>query len=166
MTRPATRFYLSGFDQRRTATTLDRRLRRAIDFINTHITDDLRLTTISFVAGLGPYHFSLLLSATMGVTPHRYLLELRIESQSNARSPAARTIHATAFDCGFKDTSAFARVFARETSLSPRRFRQAGMSPHSARSDLFSKNVRAYRRLRRSTRCLSEIRKTDGQGMT
>jgi len=77
LSRLVSRFSKPGFDCRRRAVTLDARLRRAIDFINTHLADDLRLATISAVAGVSPYHFSHLFTAAMGMPPHRYLLKQR-----------------------------------------------------------------------------------------
>jgi AraC family transcriptional regulator len=124
LTRLVSRFSQSGFDERPPSVALDGRLRRAIDFINAHLADDLRLTAISSVAGLSPYHFSHLFSAAMGMPPHQYLLKLRIERAKERLLFSRETILAIALDCGFRDASHFARVFARETGLSPRRFRQ------------------------------------------
>jgi AraC family transcriptional regulator len=126
LSRLVSRFSKPGFDDRERAVTLDARLRRAIDFINTHLADDLRLATISAVAGLSPYHFSHLFTATMGIPPHRYLLKRRIERARQRLLFGREAVIAIALDCGFKDASHFARVFARETGLSPRRFRQMG----------------------------------------
>ena len=125
LTRLVTRFSVPGFDEQRRAMALDGRLRRAINFINAHLAYDLRLTTMSSVAGLTPYHFSHLFTAAMGVPPHRYLLKLRIERARQRLLFGREPILTIALDCGFKDASHFARVFARETGLSPRRFRQA-----------------------------------------
>jgi AraC family transcriptional regulator len=125
LTRLVTRFSLPGFGEPRPATAPDRRLRCAIDFINAPLADDLRLTTMSSVAGLSSYHFSHLFTAAMGVPPHHYLLKLRVERAKQRLLFSREPILAIALDCGFKDPSHFARVFARETGLSPRRFRQA-----------------------------------------
>jgi AraC family transcriptional regulator len=125
LTRLVARFSLSGSGERRHGAVLDARLRRAIDFIDAHLADDLRLATISAVAGMSPYHFSHLFSAAMGMPPHRFLLKQRIERAKGRLLFGRETILAVALDCGFKDASHFARVFAREAGLSPRRFRQA-----------------------------------------
>jgi AraC family transcriptional regulator len=125
LSRLVSRFSISGFDEPERRICLDARLRRAIDFINAHIADDLRLATMSAVAGLSPYHFSHLFTAAIGMPPHRYLLKQRIEQAKQRLLFGRESILAIALDCGFKDASHFARVFARETGLSPRRFRQA-----------------------------------------
>jgi AraC family transcriptional regulator len=119
------RFSPSGLDERRPALAIDGRLRRAIDFVNAHPADDLRLAAMASVAGLSPYHFSHLFTAAISVPPHRYLLKLRIERAKQRLRFGRESILAIALDCGFKDASHFARVFTRETGLSPRRFRQA-----------------------------------------
>jgi AraC family transcriptional regulator len=124
LSRLVSRFSKPGFDCPQRAVALDARLRRAIDFINTHLADDLRLATIAAVAGLSPYHFSHLFTAAVGMPPHRYLLKQRIERARQRLLLDRETVLAIALDCGFKDASHFARVFARETGLSPRRFRQ------------------------------------------
>jgi AraC-like DNA-binding protein len=125
LTRLVSRFAASGWDERRAAISLDGRLQRSIDFINAHLADDLRLASMSSVAGLSPYHFSHLFTAAIGMPPHRYLLKLRIERARERLRFSRDSILAVALDCGFKDASHFARVFARETGLSPRQFRQA-----------------------------------------
>jgi AraC family transcriptional regulator len=124
LSRLVSRFSKPGFDGPQRAAALDARLRRPIDFINTHLAVDLRLATISAVAGLSPYHFSHLFTAAMGMPPHRYLLKQRIERARQRLLLVRETVLAIALDCWFKDASHFPQVFARETGLSPRRFRQ------------------------------------------
>jgi AraC family transcriptional regulator len=90
LTRLVSRFSLSGFGEQRPATTLDARLRRAIDFINAHLADDLRLTAMSAVAGLSPYHFSHLFTAAMGVPPQTLTIPKAIARASSRPMATAR----------------------------------------------------------------------------
>ena len=75
--------------------------------------------------GLSPYHFLRLFSRVVGVTPHQYLLRVRLRRAAKLLAEEALPVTDVAFDCGFGDLSNFVRSFGRAAGVSPKRFRRA-----------------------------------------
>ena len=48
------------------------------DYINEHLHQDLKLTDTAAIAQMSPYHFSRLFKESLGITPHQYILQSRI----------------------------------------------------------------------------------------
>ena len=55
-----------------------RRLRRVVDYIETHLAEDLTIEALAGVACLSPFHFARAFKAATGEAPHRYLTDRRI----------------------------------------------------------------------------------------
>src|SRR2546429_1333611 len=56
---------------------IDRRIRRAVEFMQTHLDQDLPLKEIAAASYLSPYHFARLFKKLTGTAPHAYLAGLR-----------------------------------------------------------------------------------------
>ena len=74
-------------------------------------------------ARLSPYHFLRTFECLTGVTPHQYLLRLRLRRAAVRLSTEAAPILNIALDCGFGDVSNFNRMFRAEFGLAPRAYR-------------------------------------------
>lgn len=75
-------------------------------------------------AGLSPFHFLRLFAKVAGVTPHQYLLRLRLREAARLLAGEARPVTDVAFDAGFADLSNFVRTFRRAAGVPPRAFRK------------------------------------------
>ena len=69
--------------------------------------------------GLSPAHFSRAFKETMGVPPHRYLLNLRLERARRMLDAEDATLSAVAQRAGFADQAHFTRLFKREYGVTP-----------------------------------------------
>ncbi len=87
------------------------------------------LSTMAQEARLSPFHFLRIFRSVTGVTPHQYLLRLRLQrAAASLRSEPGKIVD-IALDCGFGDVSNFNRMFRAEIGVSPREWRkQAGAS--------------------------------------
>ncbi|WP_422930250.1 helix-turn-helix domain-containing protein [Singulisphaera sp. PoT] len=54
-------------------------LRRVVGHVDDHLGDDLSLGRLAAIAGLSPHHFLRRFRAAMGKTPHRFVIERRVE---------------------------------------------------------------------------------------
>lgn len=63
-----------------------------------------------------------------GVSPHRFLLSVRIDAAKELLSHTGLRVSDAAALCGFEDPLYFSRIFRRETGVSPREWRRAGGS--------------------------------------
>src|SRR5262245_13107761 len=53
--------------------------RHVLDYIESHLSHDLTLGELANIADLSLYHFARMFKRTLGMAPHRYVLERRVE---------------------------------------------------------------------------------------
>ena len=81
--------------------------------------------SLAATVGLSTYHFARSFRAALGVPPHEYQLQRRIErARQLLRTRPSLTVAAIAVELGFADESHFRRHFKRVVGLTPGRFRQ------------------------------------------
>lgn len=95
------------------------RLRRVLDYVaaNSHL--DIQLDDLAEVAGMSRFHFARLFRLAMGVTPHRYLIDQRLQQAKVLLRLDARTVSEIAVETGFANAGHFARSFRRYVGASP-----------------------------------------------
>jgi AraC family transcriptional regulator len=98
-------------------------LRRALDFMVVHLNDDPTIAELAQQCGLSSGYFSRAFRQTTGVTPHRWLIQKRVERARALLLQSALGLADIAVICGFVDQSHFTRVFARFEGDSPGRWR-------------------------------------------
>jgi AraC family transcriptional regulator len=114
-----------GVGARRTAAppSSEARVTRVVRMIENDADIPQDLASLAQIARLSPYHFLRTFEGLTGVTPHQYLLRLRLRRAAiRLRSERAR-ISDIALNCGFGDISNFNRTFRAEFGVSPRIFR-------------------------------------------
>jgi AraC family transcriptional regulator len=104
-----------------------RERRRAVEaalWLEAHAAGSVRLEDAAREAGLSPFHFLRLFAKTIGVTPHQYVLRLRLREAARLLADGSRRITDVALDCGFADLSNFVRSFRCAAGVAPREFRK------------------------------------------
>jgi AraC family transcriptional regulator len=104
---------------------VDRRLRRAIEFMHDNFVTDLALEEIASAAYLSEFHFARLFKQITGVTPHFYLANLRIERARALLLETGYPIGEIAAMVGYQSQSHFTKVFKSVTGLTPHAFRNS-----------------------------------------
>lgn len=99
-------------------------VRRVQDYIHTHLADDLTVSKLAAVVDLSPHYFSCLFKNTIGITPHRYVLNKRVREGRNLLTKRHVSILDVAMSLGFASQSHFTDVFRKVTGTTPKRFRQ------------------------------------------
>lgn len=82
------------------------------------------LNSLAAEARLSPYHFLRTFRSVTGVTPHQYLLRLRLRRAASRLKTEAGKVVDIALTCGFGDLSNFNRMFRAEFGVSPRAWRK------------------------------------------
>ncbi|NOK35751.1 helix-turn-helix transcriptional regulator [Corallococcus exercitus] len=101
--------------------------RRAVEaalLLDAQASEPLTLEDLASRMGLSPFHFLRVFRGVLGVTPHQYLVRMRLRQAARMLAtdvPIARI----AYDVGFGDLSNFVRTFHRAAGVSPRAFRKA-----------------------------------------
>jgi len=107
-----------------------RRIRRAIDRIESAIDEPLDLAEIARAACLSPYHFHRQFAAVVGETPHRYVVRRRLERARRLLTRSDLPVTHVSLACGFESPGSFSSLFRRRFGVSPRTFRaEIGGSP-------------------------------------
>ena len=100
-------------------------LKRARDLIASRLDGNVTITEIAAACGLTPSYFARQFARATGMTPHRWLLKMRVERGRQLLLDGRLTIAEIAAACGFADQSHFTRVFSREIGTSPKAWRDA-----------------------------------------
>lgn len=102
-----------------------RRLKRVLEYVDMHLIDDVTVGDLAKVACLSVFHFSRAFAASMGVPPHRYVSQRRLD-YAKAMIVTGRTpLDEIASDTRFASQSSFTRAFRRATGMTPGEYRQA-----------------------------------------
>lgn len=104
---------------------VDRRLRRAIEFMHDNFGRELSLEEVAASAYLSEYHFARLFKQITGVTPHVYLANLRLERARKLLADTALPISEIAAAVGYQSQSHFGKMFKSVTGVTPRVYRDA-----------------------------------------
>jgi AraC family transcriptional regulator len=102
----------------------DRQIKRVLEFIQTHLSEDLSLEVLAQQVGFSPYHFARLFRRAAGTTPHQYVLRQRIERAQWLLQETKLPLAQVAGACGFAHQSHLILVFKRQLGCTPRAFRQ------------------------------------------
>jgi AraC family transcriptional regulator len=99
------------------------RLRRTIEYIETHLGEPIRLADMAGAAGLTRIHFATCFKAATGLRPHEYLLRRRIERGQEMLLVAGISVVDIALSVGFQSQSHFTTTFARFVGQTPHAWR-------------------------------------------
>lgn len=100
-------------------------LQQVMEYINEHLHQDVQLIELAALAQMSPYHFLRLFKQSMGVTPHQYILQRRIERAKCLLQHGELSIAEVAASVGFCDQSHFTRYFKRVVGVTPKQLLQA-----------------------------------------
>jgi AraC family transcriptional regulator len=115
---------------------LRRRMARVADWMHSRLESPVSLDEAAREAGLSSYHFLRGFRQVTGVTPHQYLVRLRLGRAARLLVRTDLPVTQVALDAGFEDLSNFIRTFRRATGKSPGRFRALRQVGLRAGSDL------------------------------
>lgn len=98
-------------------------LRRVREHIHQRLAERIELSDLAQIAGLSECHFARAFKQSVGMPPHRYVLQRRIEAAALMIERTDRPLSEIALDVGFSDQSHFTRMFSRLARQTPREFR-------------------------------------------
>ncbi|MGL5838188.1 MAG: helix-turn-helix domain-containing protein [Sphingorhabdus sp.] len=96
-----------------------RRLTMIHDYMNDRISTRIGIEELAHIVGMSRSHFSRSFKSATGITPHRYLMDLRIRRALNACAAGRDTLAMIAADCGFADQAHMSRLIKRQTGHAP-----------------------------------------------
>jgi len=98
---------------------------RAIEFLNDCYEQDFSLKEVARVANLSPYHFIRVFKAETGLTPHEYMMNIKINRLKEKLADKNLSISQAFSLCGMDYNGHFAAVFKRKVGVTPSQYRKA-----------------------------------------
>lgn len=96
----------------------------ALDHIQRHFDEPLRLSILAKIAGLSVYQFDQRIRSLFHVTAGQYLVKVRIDAACKYLTSTSEAIAQIALACGYSDQSAFSRQFKQSAGISPMAYRR------------------------------------------
>ena len=114
---------LSRLAQRSPTAHVAASIMAVVAYISENLSSDCSLDAWGRVACLGKYHLAKVFKAQIGVSPHRYVLNARMNRARYLLAYTTSTIQRIGRECGFDQVSSFCAAFKRETGMSPTAYR-------------------------------------------
>jgi len=109
----------------RSESTLPRyKLRRAVEYINNNLANDVTLCEMAQTLGMSPHHFAHAFKHTTGIAPHQYLIARRVARAKLLLLETDLPMSEIAHQVGYSNQAHFSTLFHRVSAMTPRMFRQ------------------------------------------
>lgn len=95
-----------------------------LDYIDTHLDTDLRTAELAKIVRRPVSAFHRMFKATLGQTPHAFVLARRIERARNLLATTDTPISGIAYECGFSSQQHMTNAFSAKLGTSPGRYRR------------------------------------------
>ncbi|WP_439394638.1 helix-turn-helix domain-containing protein [Bradyrhizobium sp. PMVTL-01] len=93
--------------------------RRALGFIETHLSRDFELEQLAREAGISEYHFIRCFKASFGLSPYQFVIRKRLDRAVEMIRESPLPLSEVAVACGFSDQSHMTRAFKRILGITP-----------------------------------------------
>jgi AraC family transcriptional regulator len=101
-----------------------KRLQRVLDYIDTHLAENIGLQDMATIAGLGQHHFATMFKQSMGISPYAYVVQQRVDRAKYQLRQTTISISDIALSCGFADQSHLNKHFRKIVGMTPKAFRK------------------------------------------
>jgi AraC family transcriptional regulator len=100
------------------------RVNRLKAYIDEHLDQPVRLSTLSTIANLSVTHFSRAFKKSLGETAHAYIVRRRLEQARHLMITTEESLSDIALACGFSDQAHFTKSFRQSLKQSPGAWRR------------------------------------------
>jgi AraC family transcriptional regulator len=111
--------HTTGFDGRTRGTLGKDVFRRLRDYIVAHLDEPIEVAALADLAGRSPFHFTRVFTQSVGMSPHRYVVHLRLERATKLLREGRSGLADIAASTGFADQSHLSRWVRRVHGVSP-----------------------------------------------
>jgi transcriptional regulator GlxA family with amidase domain len=101
-----------------------RQLRDLGPWVMNRLHKTLDVTTLAEQCGMSPRHFARVFVTEYGITPAKYIEQIRVEAARQSLEETELTAEQIATKCGFNSADVMRRSFARLLSITPAEYRQ------------------------------------------
>ena len=111
-------------DKRSPGTLSDRRLTHILEYISAHYAEPLSLEHLAREACISRFHFGRLFKERLGITPHHYLVKIRLDAAASLLGDTELSVLEIALACGYGSAAHFTAAFQKRFSQPPSVYRR------------------------------------------
>ena len=99
-------------------------VKRAIEYIDTHISQDITTHTLCEINHITPKHFAKIFSQETGKTVKQYLMQARCERAAELLQNSQLRVQEISHYVGYEDNNYFSKIFKSVMGVSPQEYRR------------------------------------------
>ncbi len=99
-------------------------IEKAKEYITRHFTSDISLAEIAGYCNVSPFHFSRIFKTFTSISPHQFLLSIRLKNSELLLKETTLPVADVAFSSGFNSIEHFTAAFRQKYKSPPARFRE------------------------------------------
>jgi AraC family transcriptional regulator len=96
----------------------------AQQYIHQHLSENISLQQLAQHCHTSAFHFSRIFKSVMNVSPHQYLLGIRLQHAKILLTTSSKPVSDIAFDSGFNSLEHFATAYKQKFKVSPTQHRR------------------------------------------
>lgn len=104
------------------------RFQNVFDYVNAHLSERISVGELASLAGLSTFYFIRSFNEATGMTPHEYLIRVRVQTSAFLLKATNLTLGEITQACGFSNESAFNNTFKRLKGITPMGFRKSAQT--------------------------------------
>ena len=98
--------------------------KRVLEYVESNLGNEVALRELAGITGLSPHHFARMFKQTIGVSPHRYVMQRRVERAKVMLRSTSASLVDVGLVTGFCGQSHFTSTFHRLVGLTPAEFQR------------------------------------------
>lgn len=98
---------------------LYRRIKRSLEYMDTHFLDSLTINQLAKEALLSEYHFYRVFKSVQEISPYQYILHKRLDYAYHLLALGEPSVSLAAIQSGFSDIYSFSKAFKKRFQLCP-----------------------------------------------
>lgn len=103
----------------------DAYISKAIEYMHAFFSSNITIDDICGVIHVSPYHFIRIFKQKTGVSPHQYLMKVRIQKAQELLCDRQYSVAEVAIICGFLSSPHFSNTFKAITGISPSDYKKS-----------------------------------------
>jgi AraC family transcriptional regulator len=123
-THVVAKYAIAAFRGQRAGALNGAQLRASIGFMRENFERDISLEELASSARMSKFHFAKSFKLALGISPHRYLVKLRMERARKMLADARLSVDEIAQAVGYSDVGHFAVQFSKCTGATPSEYRK------------------------------------------